>query len=225
MSSETKERPIPLNGAMVRAILDGSKTQTRRLISPQPVWGLNKGCLKPCWNWKQYGFLTDNGGHNVCMPPYCPYGQPGDRLWVRETWKHIFPECGGPIEYRADHGEDSAISGGWKPSIHMPRSASRIDLGIVSVRVERLQAISEDDAYAEGYKPNAFYRELDANVAASRLARLTEDAANSAAKVWFRDLWDSINAARGFGWNTNPWVWAVSFEPLAASARTTKGKQ
>jgi len=126
-----------------------------------------------------------------------PYGQAGDRLWVRETWAvaNYKGQSVGPyvadaeeVVYRAD-GFD--LKGRWRPSIHMPRIASRIDLLIKQVRVERLQQISTDDAVAEGIK------ELQGG-----------------ATVEFMNLWDSINAKRGFGWATNPWVWVIEFDRI-----------
>ena len=224
-----KERPILFSGPMVRAIREGRKTQTRRIIKPQPSethWDIIPG----------YKLLV-NGPHNLscgrlgwrfqhCIPQnpvgdkptwaVCPYGQPGDRLWVRETFRlfNSIDECscydncscasknGRPI-YRVDCDTDDK----WTPSIHMPRWASRITLEIVSVRVERLQDISEDDAKAEGihqiahgrsgYYYSAFNKEPDP-------------------KNWchpdsaYKELWDSIN---GHGsWNLNPWVWVIEFK-------------
>lgn len=213
-----KERPILFSGPMVRAILEGQKTQTRRIIKPQPV-AENNGM-----EWKGWDFISpEMMGHN-CHPTH---GQPGDRLWVKETWKVMLhspgydnglQESGGEdyesgvatIAYRAggdmvtvdflEEREDEQASRGmmrWKPSIHMPRWASRITLEIVSVRVERLQEITRGDCMAEGCPfPN--------------IARETSP------KQWFADLWQSINTKEGKTWNDNPWVWVIEFKRVAA---------
>lgn len=161
-----KERPIIFSGEMVRAILAGRKTQTRRVIKPQPVI--------------QDGVAFFKTGQR------CPYGQIGDRMWVREAW---IRNSGVPA-YRADDPSWPGETPKWKPSIHMPRWASRITLEIVNVRVERLQDITVGDAWAEGC-PNS-----DVNVIPD----------------WFIPLWAGINAARGNGWDDNPWVWAIEFK-------------
>jgi hypothetical protein len=191
-----KERPIIFSGPMVRAILDGRKTMTRRVVKPQP---------------KRQGPI-------LAMDdlPRCPYGAPGDRLYVRETWRlsaHL-DGCSPSkawnadskqglvplaIQYRADsHVELGAYGdkiswtwGRWRPSIHMPRWASRIQLEVTGVRVERVQDTSEADIIEEGC-PREYL--LGSN--------------------WFRPLWDSINAKRGYNWKSNPWVWCVNFEVL-----------
>lgn len=173
-----KERPILFSGPMVRAILDGQKTQTRRIVKlpvKDPVTG---GEVAGC---ELNGFLR-NGEHG------CPYGQPGDRLWVRETWTK---NLSGVIWYRAD---GHPIAGGfWKPSIHMPRWASRITLEIVSVRVERLRDISNEDCWKEGMS-DATNPEVKAN------------------RKWFSELRESINGP--FSWDVNPWVWVVEFKEV-----------
>jgi hypothetical protein len=124
---------------------------------------------------------------------HCPYGIPGDRLWVRETFAQGVEGCPGGISYRADHadpkGDGPAHPVKWRPSIFMPRAASRILLEITDVRVQRLQEISTRDIWAEG-------------IAASPDVDPVHE---------WRDLWDSLNAARGFGWAANPWVWAITF--------------
>jgi hypothetical protein len=175
-----KERPILFSGPMVRAILDGQKTQTRRIVKPQPS-------------------IEGQEPHLV----RCPYGVPGDRLWVRETWgEGGMTKPGDPASYAADWPDAGAIRK-WRPSIHMPRWASRIDLEVTAVRVERLQAITEEDARAEG--------------AAHRIARggdlsgALEGETPIQHVAHFRDLWDSINGERT-PWASNPWVWVVSFK-------------
>jgi len=162
-----RERPILFSGPIVRALLDGRKTQTRRVVKPQPpagceYTGCDSGRFALC-----FAEGTGGSGNPVCVPPRpnhqthqlaCPFGVPGDRLWVRETWQRIGGVEGTPEHtvYRANGGDfsDYSTEDGdpfrWRPSIHMPRAASRITLEITDVRVERLQAISEEDARAEG---------------------------------------------------------------------------
>lgn len=202
-----KERQILFSAPMVRAILDGRKTQTRRMVKPPRGWADKYPSCDPfamppsVWWW--------NGVHErVGVRQECPYGQPGDRLWVREAFR-LFDaqeECacydlcvcsrhhGKPV-YRADEGCGESK---WKPSIHMPRWASRILLEMVSVRVERLQNISEEDAASEG--------------APCELGRL-EGAilgAQASYRKGFIRLWESINGEGS--WIENPWVWVVEFK-------------
>jgi hypothetical protein len=201
-----KERPVLFIGEMVRAILDGRKTQTRRVIKPQPN------------DWVSFadGLLQAKN----------PYGDPGDRLWVRETWQTVprravskeecwwVPPSYWPgtdsikldprnttraIVYRAD-GE-FPIPGGWRPSIFMPRWASRINLTIKDVRVERVQDITQSDAKAEGINPVLYDTYGDSND--------EEYIREPGGFMW---LWDSINAKRGYGWDKNPWVRVIEFE-------------
>ena len=175
------EKPIPFNAPMVLAVLAGTKTQTRRIANP-------KRSIEP---------MTDE----------CPYGQPGDRLWVREAFagsiayeRHGYPlkEWGNKIWYIAD-GEPR--SGQWtlpRPSIHMPRALSRITLEVTGVRVERLQDISEADAQAEG-APSA-------DLASGRECIFPHQGTY---RWGFQLLWESINGPSS--WGSNPWVWCVSF--------------
>jgi len=173
-----KERPILFSGQMVRAILEGRKTMTRRVIKPQPVGA-----------WAAPGKTA------------CPYGQPGDRLWVRETFATLCPGSYEEEKPRAGAHQDirykasdrmadcSADIRGyrWRPSIFMPRWASRINLEITAVRVERVKDISINDAHAEGMTGTHTLGD-------------------------FRELWDSINSKRGHGWDANSWVWVVEFK-------------
>ena len=183
-----KTKPIIFKAEMVTAILAGKKTQTRRIIKPQPENNVNFGYSNNMAYWQPRNIK-------------CPYGKIGDKLWVRENFyvlPHIWAQHHNeqPVHYSADvvnkqHIEDYVQ----KPSIHMPRWASRITLEITNIRVERIQDISEDDAKAEGirYDVNGFRYE-------------------------FKHLWDSINKKRGFGWNKNPWVWVIEFKKLNISA-------
>jgi len=196
-----KERPILFSGAMVRAILDGRKTQTRRVVKPQPQYGDVAG-LFASWQFRkprEDGFyLWPNAREHIHA--ICPYGQPGDRLWVRETWGYNpdFPGMTSLACFRADpeHKYDGIK---WKPSIHMPRAACRLMLEITGVRVERLNDCSEADAEAEGI---AFLREVpdvDETLTARQL---------------YECLWDGINGASA--WEANPWVWVVEFKRITA---------
>lgn len=196
-----KERPILFSASMVCAILEGRKTQTRRIIKEQPLLG----CIGT------YGvgipFIRGKNGD-----VRCPYGQPGDRLWVRETFCPIYPQDphyngGRPIEYdyaaTYKHGDRLGdllgIKKRWTPSIHMPRSASRITLEVTGVRVEQLNEISEADAVAEGCDNG----KSDAAISTGWYER---------PKAAYRRLWEQIN---GIGsWNENPLVWVVEFKVL-----------
>ena len=233
----SKERPILFSAPMVRAILEGRKTQTRRIVKPQPV---SNG----------YAFeaaTSEIRCHCDYLPPdclvqpphydhpfldqperMCPYGEPGDRLWVRETFV-VQASCDGdeppyddgrPLKrydtaserdwsqphYRATDPapelwcdrHDGGPCCHWKPAIHMPRWASRITLRVTSIRVERLQAIADADARAEGIDP--------ATVDTHRPYRFGFSPRES-----FAALWDSINGERA-SWSSNPWIWRIEFE-------------
>lgn len=203
-----KERPIPFKPEMVIAILNGTKTQTRRVMEPQPHAGVRQSVFV------QSGW-EDGHGYEL----KCRYGQVGDRLWVRETWLYVGPGSGSELPYAVDQTKDPANhirenvwyratrpdgSLRWKPSIFMPRWASRILLEITEVRVERVQDISSDDAEAEGveWKPNphGIWQWQGKN---GRWHDYPQDA--------YRDLWDTINEARGHSWQSNPWVWVLAF--------------
>lgn len=195
-----KERPILFSGEMVRAILDGRKTQTRRVIKPNHAGRVKEPGSRRNWH------LADP---NAVLA--CPYGQPGDLLWVRETWSQdsrggCLPNGEDAVYYRADFPSDKIWAGSWKPSIHMPRWASRITLRVTDVRVERVQDISEADAQAEG----AEFSELPCFSRIPNQRRGFRQIAGY--RAGFLTLWDSINAGRGYGWDTNPWVWALTFE-------------
>ncbi len=212
-----KERPILFNGPMVRAILEGRKTQTRRVVKAKhlPFLGnLLGGFLDGRWNQRPL-----------------PYGKPGDRLWVREKFEVVRETCsyeveeydyfqwdeefyGPPQEALKDEcprGGDRALIlyasdeeepvGWWKPSIHMPRWASRITLEVVAVRVERLQEISEADAEAEGVAFMRDYPDADETLSARQLYDI---------------LWESINGAGS--WDANPWVWVIEFKRVEGGA-------
>ena len=195
------EKPIIFSTPMVRAILEGKKTQTRRVIKPQPSNGIRKSVFVKSG-------LEDGHGREIKIPY-----QPGDVLWVRETWADLrgmgFDR---PFAYLTDswnskYGEEDGDSKRcrldygvkWKPSIHMPKSAARIWLEVVNVRAERLQDILCGDMKREGCIP--------ATVTGGQWQQWQRD-------YWI-PLWDSLNAKRGYGWDTNPWVWVVAFEKIS----------
>lgn len=197
-----KSRPILFSAHMVRALLSGEKTQTRRIIN-NPDDGVST--------------ITDDEGAWECLdgwewkPRPCPFGQPGSLLWVRETWATLaYRPTPGSIVYRADtqDGERVRVDAPWRPSIHMPRWASRIVLEIAEIRVQRLQEIGEQDARAEGIAElDGYFDAYDLCVTAKHIGCPAEDA-----RATFALLWDSINAKRGAGWAVNPWVWAITFK-------------
>jgi hypothetical protein len=228
----SKELPILFSGPMVRAILEGRKTQTRRLVKMDPdvaerlkTAGPPEVSHAPAeWNSK-YGTrarwsLLSKFGNPEGMNAWCPYGNPGDRLYVRETWGAPVDGCEfqGGVSYRADHvdprGDGPANPMKWKPSIHMPRWASRIELEVTGVRVERLQDISEADARAEGvdaHAPLILPGEDDADREDPR--EVGYPAPGSFARQNFQKLWDSLNADRA-PWASNPWVWVIEFRRI-----------
>lgn len=196
-----KEHPILFSGDMVKAILEGRKTQTRRIVKPQPF--LNKQYSSEEPTYKEW--LSMNGSHNDSVEKwiqFCPYGKVGDQLWVRETFgKDFF----GTIFYKAD---DLFVPVGakakWRPSIFMPRKASRIQLEIVNIRVERLDNISEEDAKAEGIEENNG-KYLDYSNVKSKHYCLSAFSS-------YEELWIKINGKES--WEKNPWVWVIEFKRI-----------
>jgi len=228
-----KWRPILFSGEMVRAILDGRKTETRRVIVPQPrrILAHDERLTEAMvihvpdgWEWGDGYACGEHFPPAVGGPP-CPYGAPDDGLWVREktlmerhAWMNVdggWEGCwGGPgscVEYCADgaqphHMDPDVLGSPWmgrRPSIHMPKWTCRLFLRVLEVRVERVQDITEEGGRAE-------------NCVARGPGLCTEDPdaymGCRSARTAFRRLWDSINAKRGYGWDANPWVWVVRFE-------------
>jgi hypothetical protein len=197
-----KERPILFTGRMVPPVLADTKTMTRRIAK----LNLSGHVERKGREWHP----DDPEAFNAC-----PYGVPGDRLWVRETYAwsgdSSIPEAdriaSGEVWYRADGGRGGGIR--WRPSIFMPRWASRILLEITGVRVERLQDISEADCWAEGIDAVDGVFDESIPAMAQRMGRLCEDAAPT-----FACLWESINGTDS--WNANPLVWVVSFRRVEA---------
>jgi hypothetical protein len=187
-----KERPIIFSGAMVRAILDGHKTQTRRVA--KNIVRVDGGV--------PYRPANNECGDEVAK---CPYGKIGDILWVRETWGVNIAD---QLVYKADCHSTTQLQRGWKPSIHMPRVAARLFLKIEGIRAERLDEITQEDAISEG---------IEAYVDRQNIPGFYKDYSKDAfafirPQVSFRTLWDSINAKRGYGWDENPFVYVIRFE-------------
>ncbi|EOI8155764.1 hypothetical protein ACMW0A_002678 [Klebsiella variicola] len=237
-----KERGMIFNGEMVRAILDGRKTQTRRIMAPQPADDIERGIFP---NPEAIGWKSSlRHKHGSTTAHFCPYGKPGDRIWVRETWgvvSHELDEDGriqpwtpdrpataihempfgngyysGHAIYAADGdftwGDDDGYEDGrscWKPSIHMPKAASRILLEITDVRVERLNAISEEDARAEGIIDGGCLNCGEPEPCGC--ANPDPDATDA-----FAYLWQSIYGQEN--WNANPWVWVIEFKRVEGCA-------
>ena len=225
-----KDHPIIFSTNMIKAILDGRKTQTRRIVKApklHPDYGY------PHWDdaWidgdenEQYLHIPFSGDamERTTHRAYCPYGQVGDKLWARETWRL----SGGPdsnrVIYKADGETVLTYIGakglstskelepqfGWQmiekygthyhPSIHMPKWAARIWLEITNIRVERVQDIDAVEAETEGIR---------------RPKRLCPDMHDEYILFRFQRLWDSLNAKRGYGWDNNPWVWVIEFKKV-----------
>ncbi|HBU2832626.1 hypothetical protein [Klebsiella variicola] len=236
-----KERGMIFNAEMVRAILDGRKTQTRRPIQWKQtrfteIGERDDGSI---WPW------SEDAEHACDFWHPCPFGAVGDRIWVRETWgvaSHAFSDDGLMIDWVPDRpataihempfgngyysgyaiyaadgdftwGDDDGYEDGrscWKPSIHMPRAASRILLEITDVRVERLNAISEEDATAEGVPPaGGLLPDYPGTF-------LTPKGDFATAKVAFQRLWESIYGEES--WKANGWVWVISFKRVEGGA-------
>lgn len=206
-----KERPILMSGAMVRAILVGRKTQTRRVVNFKKIakaTGCTKGRLAYSPTFNSWAVFDGNGEADLALVD-CPYGKVGDRLWVKETFKENEPPSG--YIYRASEAEYGyTYEKPWKPSIFMPRQASRIDLEIKAIRVERLKDISEADAIAEGIEQdgNGWKGYVEGNL--PRLAFPQNS---------YKTLWESINGAGS--WDLNPWVWVIEFRKVEEGAGLT----
>lgn len=249
----SKEKPILFSAPMINAIMAGNKTQTRRLVKWKPrdmgfnlaFSGMVAGCYANENPTSGYVLRSRSGDVGMCWndrtwPAFCPYGAPGDTLWVRETWycddytagdlaaarvgyvgegpsdEDIVKKWKSALDFRATHDCGSYEAGcpcsdedgrsGWRPSIFMPRWASRLTLEVLSVRVERLMSITDQDTLAEGVEratPDGYVFG-------------TDDGKSSPAgtpRSAFKLGWDTINGARA-PWETNPWVWVVSFKDV-----------
>jgi hypothetical protein len=219
---EVKERPILMSGPMVKAILEERKTQTRRVIKHQPPKEAGLGLTVNTYSEPDYyqalffrGPTVESTG--MGEPVKCPYGKPGDRLWVRETFSYVTkaksevydkvrPD-GCPVEmyHQADWQHDFDFPANWTPSIFMPRWASRITLEVTNVRVERLQDITEADAIAEGVYTN--------EQAIEKLGLPPDTKLSGSCVDKYRIVWESINGKK-YPWASNPWVWCISFRRI-----------
>lgn len=234
-----KEIPILFSGAMVRALLDGSKSQTRRIVklphqNPLGEWqattvgGEFGGRLSTGETIPLQGAIWHTRTGDCLMSPH---GSPGDRLYVRETWSADFASNYPfePVWYAADNDrryEIDVVDGvrgiyspeshahipfRWRPSIHMPRAMSRITLEVTGVRVERLQDISEADAIAEGIES---FKTDDADLQDMWRDYYEDGGASGNPIGSYMSLWDTLNAERGYGWDGDPWVWVVEFKRI-----------
>jgi hypothetical protein len=192
------EKPILFSTPMVQAILAGRKTMTRRIVKIQPYLFDPHGDAKT-WVWKHIAGLRPYLSKE--MVKHCPYGTPGDHLWVRETWAG--GEDYGTIIYKASGTPLPKHTGArWHPSIHMFRRFSRITLEVTGVRVERLQEITEDDAWKEGV------HEL-----VDKKRPYIDKWGGTPAKAAFSNLWESINGKK-YPWGSNPFVWVIEFSRI-----------
>ncbi len=222
-----KEHPIIFSADMVKAILEDRKTQTRRVIKPQPPEDAAK-----VFYWWHGSMPKEQCASSGCYYWYprglasidCPYGEPGDRLWVKETFQIVMPwgsvddewigddimEVDGPLGsvkpeqigywWNIVYKAQDDICSWWRPSIFMPRWASRITLEIVNIRVQRIQEINGDECMLEGIQ-----------------VKWSDPNNNMQEKMAFKALWDSINSKRGYGWDVNPWAWVIEFKRVEST--------
>lgn len=203
---------------MVRAILEGRKTQTRRVMKPQPHVNKDGGIGYPPTKKRRHYTNIDHMKKGLPLD-YSPCGVPGGRLWVRETFlegeNYDTGERG--LFYKADGllpNDWPLEEYKWTPSIHMPRWASRIILEITNVRIEKVQEITEEDAKVEGsflVRCSCPAMQKKPKTPIEALFRQTGCHIHG---IEFKALWDSINAKRGYGWNENPWVWVIEFKKV-----------
>lgn len=211
-TTAVREKPILFSSPMVRAILDGRKTQTRRVVKPQP----DSDCAHFTTANGMYWFPVDGDGAYLGDSISCPYGDPGDRLWMRSAYSVRYDEERSEAHWTSEglwvttHGRPTRVDGepmalGRKPAIHMPRWLSAEgwpDLEITGVRVERLTTINWLDACAEGVGPPPGRHHVNSP---------DTDADREACIGAFRELWDSINGKKHL-WASNPWVWIPEFK-------------
>lgn len=187
--ADVKAKPILFSGPMVRALIEGRKTMTRRIVK----------CEGEPFPSASGAFLEMGPGQSI-QELRCPYGEPGDLLWCRETFRKVIGQNGEWIEtdYRSTYqpGDRLIDPTRWMPSIHMPRSASRLTLRITDVRVERAQEISEEDARSEGADP----------------LLVPPDGGSCPHVEGFRVLWNSIHGPDA--WSRNDWVWVIGFDVI-----------
>lgn len=218
MKTKVKQYPLIASTEMVRGILSGAKTQFRRVIKPQPnpPYGITKSCMTFDFNNKAQPEFEGLGWY---YHPFCPYGKVGDQIWIRETWTPNEEYDGGfeaeycaytpRYYYKADYGWLDAL---WKPSIHMPKDASRLLLEITSIKVEQLQNISENDARNEGFGQKQIWQ-CDGPIDGCGQCESCNPL------IWFKNDWNSIhNNKQGkdinYPWESNPWVWVIEFRRI-----------
>lgn len=204
----TNEHSIVLNAHEVRGLLDGRLTQLRRVMKDATADAVQFVKDNPTypeyWNGKAAepytGWVVKYDALPIWLPRKCPYGQAGSKFWVRETWAaspflNNIAACAlsdySLVVYRADNINESHFV--FRPSIHMPRWASRINLEIVGVRAQRLQDMTEEDAMYEG---NAFHQD------------------QPSPRDEYSVIWENLNAKRGFGWDSNPWTWVLEVKKV-----------
>jgi hypothetical protein len=225
-----QERPIIFSTPMVQAVIAGDKTQTRRVVknpgygektwlAAVPHFGEDAGASQIAHLRVAFDEETERAGKRI----KCPYGAPGDRLWIRETWQR--DDRDGKTAYRAspETTPKEWVNWHWRSPLFMPRLASRLTLEVLETRVEKLQSMPWQDALAEGIEPV----ECDHAYADPRLGctdcmgtGLLEDPRGG-----FADLWDKINGARGYPWDSNPWVWVVRFTRIESDDGTHAAKR
>ena len=232
-----RERQLLMSGRNVRAIFAGAKTVTRRPLREQPPaeCGIhymlgNESWLAPekraplrhSWEAWHGPLFEKRPAKWLCgrFDAKCPYGVPGDRLWIRETWRErgyigtdrdgVETEAEG-YEYRADF-DDEPPTGRWRPSIFMPRAACRLVVELADIQVERLQEIDEAGAGIEG--ASLFHAEL-----AERAHSSGAEYTLPTQREIFRNGWDELNERRGFGWDADPWVWVLTFKKVDDAPR------
>lgn len=204
-------KPILFNTAMVQAILEGRKTVTGRAIKPQPAVEMRPMGAGSCWP----GCFEAPGEERIYRPPY----QPGDILWVRETWT---PGPDGSYIYKASVECPDAWRGTWRPSIHMPRAAARIFLRVTAVKTARLQEVEKEDVLREGVEPK--YYAGGCKCAWAFEGCMEKPCTNRDGYIdlchWmpFSELWDKTMKPAdrsAYGWEANPWVWVIEFERIS----------
>jgi hypothetical protein len=223
----TPEKPILMNTEMVRAIMNGTKTQTRRVAD---VLGKEKFLdLAIYHQWLLATSDHDSVPLSNELAAHSPFGKSGTLLWVRETFQRVpdtlKTEDVQPFLFKADN--IGKLYWKWKPSIHMPKDAARIWLMVADVRIERLQDMGDDDAIAEGVLRYDFDKQSKNWSVYSYHDYCDSTVFANTALDSFRSLWQSIYDKRGLGWQKNPWVWVYTFEVLSTTGKpeTWPGKQ
>lgn len=211
--TEPRERPIPFTREMVQAILGGRKSQTRRIVKPQPVFHRSPW-PDGSWEWQggnqllnaEYGAAYVHTGYRALldlMSPFCPKGKAGDRLWVRETYQHVADAGAGYYVYAADYSDEHRENlKPWKSGRFMPKAAARLWLEITNVRVERIQEISKGEVLAEGIVQ--FGTDTNYIAGSNEKPELTP-------QIAFAKLWQKING-KTYPWHSNPFVWVIEFK-------------